>query len=314
VNGHENNVPNLLPQAVSDCGLVDLLGLVAITVVSRKTMPTVQWNNETWNKTYAWDEAGEEWSETWGGSDMQWFGAILPRIHAFLPVPRMLELAPGFGRWTHFLRSQCEQLHVVDFSDKCIEACQTRFRDSDNITYSVNDGRSLEMVERESMDFIFSYDSLVHCEDDVIEGYVSQLSSKLTPNGVAFLHHSNLGSHPPRFHDWKLSSSTRWRLGRLKLLNGAKRLGIVDDSHQRSKSMTAAKMRAFAERHGLRCLAQETVNWGTTRPIDCFSTLVRADSAWPVRELEQENRSFMRQADDLRQLAVLYGRNGLQRG
>jgi len=276
-------------------------------------MPTVQWNKETWDGRYNWEEEGEEWSDTWGGSDMQWYGAILTRIHAFLPARRILELAPGFGRWTHFLRAQCEQLHVVDFSEQCIEACKQRFSNDTHIIYSVNDGLSLNMVDNESIDFVFSFDSLVHCEEDVVESYVSQLRSKLTPNGVCFLHHSNYGNHLPLFRGWELSGSMRWRLARLRLLAPAKRLGIVDWSHKRSSSMTAEKMRTFGNRHGLRWIAQETVNWGTKAPIDCFSTLVRADAAWPARELVQENRSFMREANDLCRLSRLYGRRGLER-
>jgi ubiquinone/menaquinone biosynthesis C-methylase UbiE len=276
-------------------------------------MPTMQWNKETWDGQYNWDEGGEEWSEIWGGSDMEWYGAILTRIHAFIPAKRILELAPGFGRWTHFLRAQCDQLHVVDYSEQCIERCKKRFRNDAHVTYWVNDGRSLEMIDDESIDFIFSFDSLVHCEEDVIERYVSQLRSKLTPNGVSFLHHSNFGSCLPPIRDWHLSSRTRWRLAQLRLLDSAKRLGIVDQGHFRSRSMTAEKMRTFASRYGLRCIAQETVNWGTTKPIDCFSTLVRSDAAWPVRELVRENRSFMSEARDLRRLSALYGRRALQR-
>ena len=33
--------------------------------------------------------------------DSQWFGLIFPRIHAFLPTGTILEIAPGFGRWTN---------------------------------------------------------------------------------------------------------------------------------------------------------------------------------------------------------------------
>ena len=71
-------------------------------------------------------------------------------------------------------------------------------------------------------------------------------------------------------------------------------------------------MLTFAANHDLRCIAQELVNWGTTVPIDCLSTLVRLDAAWPVRELARENRSFMREAEDLRRMSVLYGQRGLK--
>ena len=49
---------------------------------------------------YEWIQAGEEWSEPWGGSAPQWFGSIFPRIHAYFPANTILEIASGFGRWS----------------------------------------------------------------------------------------------------------------------------------------------------------------------------------------------------------------------
>ena len=60
-------------------------------------MPTVEQNRQIWNQDHDWTQQGEEWSEVWGGSEAQWFGAILPRIHAFVPTGTILEIAPGFG-------------------------------------------------------------------------------------------------------------------------------------------------------------------------------------------------------------------------
>jgi len=42
---------------------------------------------------------------------------------------------------------------------------------------------------------VFSLDSLDHAEGDVMEAYLGQLAHKLTPNGVGFIHHSNLGMY-----------------------------------------------------------------------------------------------------------------------
>ena len=37
-------------------------------------MATVEENYLIWNSVYDWKDKGDEWSETWGGVDMQWFG------------------------------------------------------------------------------------------------------------------------------------------------------------------------------------------------------------------------------------------------
>ena len=71
-------------------------------------MPDIAWNKATWDGTYDWSRKGEEWSDAWGGSAALWYGAILPRIAVFLPAGAVLEIGPGFGRWTRFLLAQCQ--------------------------------------------------------------------------------------------------------------------------------------------------------------------------------------------------------------
>ena len=133
-------------------------------------MPSIEENKLVWDANYDWGQAGNEWSGSYGGVAMHWYATLLPRLPAFVPTGTILEIAPGFGRWTNVLKDLCQQLVVVDLSAKCIEACQARFADSTHITYHVNDGKSLAMIADESIDFAFSFDSLVHAE------YVFKLS------------------------------------------------------------------------------------------------------------------------------------------
>src|SRR5204863_5268355 len=110
---------------------------------------------------YEWIAAGEEWSEPWGGSAAQWFGSILPRIQAALPANTILEIASGFGRWSYYLKQHCHYLHLLEPDAQCMDACRQRFGADPKVSYHVNDGRSLEMIPDETIDFIFSFDSLV---------------------------------------------------------------------------------------------------------------------------------------------------------
>ena len=121
-------------------------------------MPTVEKNLQQWNARYAWAQQGDEWSASWGGAEAQWLGAILPRIRAFVPTNTILEIAPGFGRWTNYLKDHCNRLIVVDLTASCIQACQQRFASSSHITYHVNDGISLAMIPDGAIDFVFSFD------------------------------------------------------------------------------------------------------------------------------------------------------------
>lgn len=261
-------------------------------------MPTVERNLESWNKGYDWVDQGEEWSSTWGGSEAQWFGSIFPRVHAFLPTDTILELAPGFGRWTHYLRKYCAHLTIVDLAETCINACRQRFSADAHITYHVNDGKSLAMIPDKSVDFVFSFDALVHAEADVLQAYLSQLADKLKPNGVGFIHHSNLGAYQQTF-----SASQRIpdRL-RTPLINR----GLLDQTHWRAFSMTARTFEQYCEQAGLQCISQETVNWGTKRMIDCFSLFTPKDSTWARPNRAIANPHYMKEAELIRRLSSLY--------
>lgn len=287
-------------------------------------MPTIKWNAHFWNTTYPWSRQGDEWSTAWGSTDSQWYGSILPRIRVFLPVGTILEIAPGFGRWTQFLKNLCEHSIVVDLSEKCIQACKERFRDSSHITYHVNDGASLEMVRDASVDFVFSFDSLVHAEDETIKKYVAQLSSKLTRNDVAFIHHSNLGEYKTffsllrRLQDFfppagQVAAEDNRHAERKRLFDplqwaiGLASTGIIDRSHLRAISMTAGKFRQYAAEAELCCISQEIINWGSRRLIDCFSIVTGNNSVWYRENKVLRNSHCMKEAKHIRTYSKLYG-------
>src|SRR5437660_302341 len=116
-------------------------------------MPSLEWNRTVWDGKYDWAQGGDEWSEVWGGTAAEGYGTLLPRIHQWLPAATVLEIAPGFGRWTQYLAGLADRLIVVDLSERCIAACRERFAALANISYHVNDGRSLAAVADGSVDF-----------------------------------------------------------------------------------------------------------------------------------------------------------------
>ena len=78
-------------------------------------------NLEYSNVKHRWPKDGEEWSSQWGGAEAQWFSVILPRIRHSVLTDTILELGPGRGRWTHYLRNYCRRLSVVDLAENCIK-------------------------------------------------------------------------------------------------------------------------------------------------------------------------------------------------
>ena len=247
---------------------------------------------------YDWKDAGEEWSAPWGTSAAQWFGAILPRIGDCLPTETILEIAPGFGRWTYYLKDYCKELWAVDRVEKCIEACRRRFADDPHVHCHLNDGRSLSMISDASIDFVFSFDSFVHTNRDVAEAYLSEFCRKLKIGGKGFIHHSNFGEY---------ANSLRERLppALTKLLIKAE---ILDWAHHRNPSMSADLFRALCAQHGLHCLSQELVNWRGRRLIDCFSLFVRSDST------QQKSTKIIRNPNFMREAALICAKSQISKG
>ena len=123
-------------------------------------MPDLEWNKTLWNDQYEWSESGDEWSKYWGGPRAQWYGAIFPRITRWLPAQRVLEIAPGFGRWSQFLLRQTTEFYGVDLSARCVQRCRQRFLAFDRAHFVQNDGVSLQLIEDGAIDFVFSFDPL----------------------------------------------------------------------------------------------------------------------------------------------------------
>lgn len=261
-------------------------------------MGTVGENEAFWG-AYDWSRKGEEWSEGWGGSHAQWHGVLLPRIARFLPAETILEIAPGHGRWTDFLRKHCRQLVVVDLDEACIEACRKRFAGDDRLRYHVNDGRSLGMIEDGSVDFVFTVDSLVHADSDVIAGYLRELARALAPDGVGFVHHSNAGRYRRYFEltDTIPRGRVRERLYDLR---------ILDRPRWRALDMTAERFRESCEAAGLACISQELIGWTTRRLIDCFSIVTRPSSRWARPNRVLENPGFAAESRAVKRRAALY--------
>jgi ubiquinone/menaquinone biosynthesis C-methylase UbiE len=252
-------------------------------------MPTLAENKNVFDGLYGWFSGGDGWSEAWGSAQAQWAGCLYPRVFPFLKG-RILEIAPGHGRWTQFLRDHCTSLIGIDLSVTCVNECRSKYSSDPRLHFEVGDGSKLPMVSDASIDFAFSFDSLVHAEADILESYVAELARVLQRDAIAFIHHSNLAALADRSILDKLKR--RWA-------------GVpLDLSHWRAHSMSAKVMRKFAERVGMSCAQQELVPWGTGWPIlmDCISTIINA----PGRPcVIIENRRFVEETAMIRRISEL---------
>lgn len=233
-------------------------------------MVSVRVNQAWWGQDYDWAERGDEWSAPWGGAETQWYGSLYPRIHRFLPAGHILEIACGYGRWTQYLKDQCDQLTAVDLSQVCIDACKERFGSDERLTFTTTDGTSLPGVADASVDFAFSFDSLVHADLATMTAYMGELRRVLKPEGVAFIHHSNLGTYARRY----------WLLGKIPKLGGfLRRSHVLQPVYMRDPSVSAEAITDAAARNGLRVIGQELTPWLSHRTfVDCTSVIVPEES------------------------------------
>ena len=263
-------------------------------------MPSVQENLAVSDATYDWTQEENRWSSPWGSAAAEWFGTLLPRIHEFIPVETILEIAPGYGRWTNYLKDYCQNLIAVDLAQQSIDACRQRFSTLSHLTYHVNDGRSLEMIPEESVDFVFSFDGLVEAEADVLEDYLRQLAGKLKPNGLGFIHHSNLGMYselvaltgamPPE--------SRKFLIEKEELIN------LEGVSH--AGNMSAKLFEEYCDSAGMQCISQELIKWFNRHLIGCLSVFTRKDSIWARKNLVVENEDFMEEVRSIQAVSQLY--------
>jgi SAM-dependent methyltransferase len=162
----------------------------------------------------------------------------------------------------------CDEFVGIDLSSKCIDACHQRFAGDKHAQFFVNDGHSLAAAQDDSFDLIFSFDSLVHAEHEVLASYVPQILRKLSPTEVAFLHHSNFLAYG----------------------------NSIGNEHGRAMSVAADIVADLVARSGGTLLIQEVVNWGGEHLIDCLTLFTRQNATAFAAPVRLRNPLFMGEA------------------
>jgi hypothetical protein len=159
------------------------------------------------------------------------------------------------------------------------------------------------MVEDGTVDLAFSFDSLVHAEASVLEAYITQLAHKLTPDGVGFIHHSNLGAY-------RRAQILAKRAPR-SLQAGLVRRGVlVDLGAWRTADVAAETVVARCRRAGLACIGQEKLSWESGRfLIDAITVFTRPGSKWE-RPLRTSSSPGLRA--EARRMAQLYAASSFE--
>jgi len=228
-------------------------------------MPIVKKNFEMWQKHH-WRKDGDEWSGQAAFCNQpypKWKDSIAQNfIYRYAKNKSIvLEIGPGHGRWTEYILKNAKKIILVDLSPNCIEYCKNKFSRFKNISYFVNDGKSLDFLDDNSVDFVWSYDSLVHIEGDVIKIYFHQFHRILKKGGIAIIHHAGKND--------KLLPIARFLSIFGKVGNVIKAQILFRKIKQGVRSDVSKEMVAdFSKKSGLKILKQVN-SWGSKNEYGC---------------------------------------------
>lgn len=207
-------------------------------------LENVRRNLQQWDQEYDWPQDGDEWvgqAGVCGVSYPEWKQSLVENL--FVPhvnkQTHVLEIAPGHGRWTEHLLKLAGHVTVVDLSPACLDFCRKRFQAHRNIDYVLTPGDRLPFCVEGQIDFVWSYDSFVHMDRQVIGAYLGEIRRSLKPSGRAIVHHSNVENLANHQQD----SAPGWR-----------------------SAMNAALMRELAHDAGLLAVSQFTY-WDREKKI-----------------------------------------------
>ncbi|MFQ6042058.1 MAG: class I SAM-dependent methyltransferase [Candidatus Poribacteria bacterium] len=104
----------------------------------------------------------------------------------------VLDIGCGIGRVEKFLAPLCREIYAVDVSSRMLKRARKRLKDFANIHFVKNDGRSLEFLADESIDFALSVLVFQHIEREDTVCYLADIYRVLKNNGSVFLQFPNI--------------------------------------------------------------------------------------------------------------------------
>ena len=153
-------------------------------------MPSLDWNRRWAAKLAGFVPGGREgahYGDRWGdpGSDPALASIRARFLDPFVgPETVALEIGSGGGRWTQFLLP-CRRLYCVELNPEMFDYLAARFADSRNLVFVATGGTDMPGVPESSVDFVFSYGTMVHLEAATLGAYMRSVRACLRPGGQA---------------------------------------------------------------------------------------------------------------------------------
>ncbi len=143
---------------------------------------------ENWRDSPYYDRAEPE-------MERQWAEQIFPLI-SDCDFSVVVDLAAGHGRNTEKLRHLAGKVYAVDINEANVAFCRERFAGDPRVECLVCDGVSLTGIPDKSVSLVYSFDSMVHFDSDVVRAYLRDIARVLRAGGRGMCHHSNYTGNP----------------------------------------------------------------------------------------------------------------------
>ncbi len=121
---------------------------------------------------------------------------LLPYVR---PDHIALEIGPGGGRWTRYM-TPFKLVYAVDYYPELLAELRKNF-EHPNIIDVLNNGSDFPDIPSETVDFVFSFGTFVHLENDVIESYFRNLRPVVRPTAQIVIQYSDKDKEEARKRD-----------------------------------------------------------------------------------------------------------------
>lgn len=148
------------------------------------------WYSDYWDKHYTknFSHLGDEWHNR--DFEDRFFPLFVERF--LTPDSTVLEIGPGGGKWTIRYAPLVKKVIVLDVAENMLERTRRRCDEAglQNVEYVLGDGSSFPGIADNSVDFVFSFDVLVHVALEDTWPYALECARVMVPGAAGVLHHA----------------------------------------------------------------------------------------------------------------------------
>lgn len=161
-----------------------------------KSNQNINFNKKLWGELHIRDHNGDEWNDMatfdWVEYNQWKIWLINTFIYPYISKKKnILEIAVWHWRRTKYLLWSYKKYIWIDIAENCIEYCKKTFNNYENIDFLLWNWNDLSMIKSNSIDFIFSFDSFVHIDQNIFQNYIKEFNRILKKWWIAIIHHSN---------------------------------------------------------------------------------------------------------------------------